>query len=625
MHATYLAAAAGTLILSGCLFFRRELPVDRAASRHLASLGLSSFAVLHAYQLQGSVATWSLPYLALALCTLYEDPRCLWPGIVVIAVATLIAPTVGWVLFSPQTAAATSVRTLGELSLYLVGAGTALRISSLLKTRTRRALERQRTLVAENTRLSADLEHARSQLLDAATALSKRASAPRIDGFADEHARDRRRLFALDAAPEAIVVIAAHSGLIVDLNARAAELTGRTLDEAVGSEHVLLYPASRESLIRTIFRHVVAGDRRFVEAEVIHRNGAITAVEVAFGLAHSPHEPLVIAVFRDITDRKRAEARRAVLGARHQEMLRLEGLHAMAAGVAHDFNNILMTILGFASIGRDRCGGHPIAQQYFERIENATLRAGDVCRQMLTFAGRGRVTVHSADLNALLRELEPTLRAQLNPLVELEITPAPNLPEVCFDATSVAKTIEILFTNAVEAIGDRAGLVHIRTLLVPANDPLRDESFLTPELTGDTHVVIEMSDTGSGIAPSAIGRVFEPFYSTKSIGRGLGLSEALGVIRAQRGAIQVTSTLGEGSTFRVYLPAAPCPRNPPVVRRPALSRKPAAPRARNVALVIEDETAVRELVSSMVEELGFTVHRAVDGTEGIALFEQFGP
>lgn len=623
LQSTYLAALAGTVIVATHFFITRKLPGHRAASRHLASLSLGGFAVLNAYQLQGSVGTWFLAYLALLLSCLYEDPRSLWPGVVVVGSAYLAAPALGVTLFSQQNTALSPIWMFCEFGFYLAGAGVATAITIFLNTRSRWAIERQRTLVAESTRLAAELEQARSQLLDSATVISKKVPAARIEGFTEDRERDRRKRFALDAAPEAIVVIDANSGLIVDLNAKALELSGRSLDETVGREHVVLYPTARESLLRTIFRHVVAGDRRVVEAEVIHRSGSATAVEVALGLASSQREQLVIAVFRDITERKRTEARRAVLSARHQEMLRLEGLHAMAAGVAHDFNNILMTILGFASIGRDRCSSYPIAQNYFERIESATLRAGDVCRQMLTFAGRGQVTVRSADLNAMVRELEPTLRAQLPPLIELEITPAPNLPEVCFDAGSIAKTIEILFANAIEAVGERSGLVHIRTMLVTANDPLRDESFLTPELNGDTHVVIEVSDTGSGIAPNAVGRVFEPFYSTKSIGRGLGLSEALGVIRAQRGAIQVKSTLGEGSTFRVYLPSAPCPRKVSLTRR-ANSPTQSGTRKRNVALVIEDETSVRELVSGMVEELGFTVHRAVDGTEGLTLFEQFG-
>jgi CheY-like chemotaxis protein len=296
----------------------------------------------------------------------------------------------------------------------------------------------------------------------------------------------------------------------------------------------------------------------------------------------------------------------------------------MAAGIAHDFNNILMTILGFASIGRDRCGNQPVAQSYFDRIEGATLRAGEVCRQMLTFAGRGQVTLRSADLNETVRDLEPVLRAKLSPLVELEFTTTASLPEVCFDPTSVAKAVGLLFTNALEAIGERSGAVHIRTFQVTSDDPIREESFISPELTRDTYAVIEIRDTGSGIAPSALPRVFEPFYSTKSIGRGLGLSEALGVIRAQHGAIQVKSTLGEGTTFRIYLPSAPCRRSASLVHR-ALPTASAGARPRNIALVIEDEATVRELVSSMVEELGFTVHCAVDGTEGLALVERYGP
>lgn len=624
VHATYIAAAAGAIILAAIFFGTLRIAAERAASPHAAAFCLGGFAVLHAYQLQGNVATWFLPYAALLLLVLYEDPRCLWSGVAIVGVAHLVAPTFGVALFSPLAANAFTLRHLAELGFYLLAAGMATAVALLLQTRTRQAIERQRVLATEHARITAELEQARSRYLEAVSSARRKNSPALIEHASDDRERDRQRRLALDAAPDAIAVIDADSGVIIDLNAKAVELTGRPLHDVVGREHFILYPAARETFSRTIFRHVLAGDRRIVEMELLHRDGRTTAVEVALNLVTSPRERLVVAVYRDITERKRTEARRAVLSIRHQEMLRLEGLHAMAAGIAHDFNNILMTILGFASIGRDRCGNQPIAQSYFDRIERATLRAGDVCRQMLTFAGRGQVTVRGGDLNEAVRELEPTLRAKLHALVELDFVPAPDLPEVCFDAASVGKAIGILFSNALEAIGERPGSVHIRTLLVAADDALRDEGFITPELTRDTYVVIEVQDTGSGIPPNVVPRVFEPFYSTKSIGRGLGLSEAHGVIRAQHGAIQVKSTIGEGSTFRIYLPSAPCLRSTSLIRRAPPTAPSTAP-TRNVALVIEDETAVRELVSGMVEELGFTVYRAVDGTEGLTLFEQFGP
>lgn len=623
-----LAWVAGIAAIFGAaIVFARASIVSRQA----AAISLFGFVALNSFALPGNIAVQGLFFAALAALTLYQDPHCLWPA----ATATLIGYLAANV--APSNASeAVAIRPAAEILGYAGIAAIATAICALCSHTMRKtslsSLRKQSVLTSENARITAELEKTRqaslenpsSDLFTGSRSGLSRTFSPLDPGNSASRVTEERYRMIIETAFDAIVIIDADTGLIVDLNPRALEMLGRAAAEVLGHEHVILYPPSKAPVYRALFRRAAKGELRTLEIELADRNGAIIPSEVAFSVSRLPRQRLVQGVFRDLTERKRAEAEKTAITARLQEAQRLESLNVLAGGIAHDFNNILMSILGFATIGRDRSANNPTIAGYFAKIENSTLRAGELCRQMLAFAGRAQVSIHQGDLNEVIRSFEEPLRNKLPGHIQLELNLWPELPPVSFDTAQLGQVIVSLVTNATEAIADSPGLIQIKTFGSFPDDPTRIDGFITPEIPADYCAVVEVTDTGCGITAEQMRRIFEPFYSTKFIGRGLGLSETLGMIRSHKGAIQVRSRRGEGATFRLYFPAIPTLQVMESARpTPAPKRNPAE--GPELALVMDDEETIRDLVGAMLEEAGFGVRYAKNGTEGLELFTELAP
>jgi PAS domain S-box-containing protein len=316
----------------------------------------------------------------------------------------------------------------------------------------------------------------------------------------------------------------------------------------------------------------------------------------------------IVAVTTDITERKRADAERAALNQQLQDAQRWESLGVLAGGVAHDFNNILTVVLGSAGLARRGLPPGSPTVGYLEHIEQACRRAADVCRQMLAYAGRAHNTGGRTDLAALVRESVPLLEIPAGKAaVKLEL--APHLPEIQVDSAQVRQVLMNLVTNAAEAIGGEPGDIVVGARVVEVPPGASDSGFQLAPPPG-RYVLLTVSDTGGGMSAEARARMFDPFYTTKFAGRGLGLSAALGIARANKGGIHVATAPGRGTVVSVYWPAAPDPE-------PAPENKVSPADA---VLVIDDEMFVREVTASTLEEMGFAPLLAADGPSGIAVF-----
>jgi PAS domain S-box-containing protein len=615
-----ISAVLLPLIFWGSVTFARTSTLSRQA----AAFALFGFVALHFWGSPDSSVVYSLFFATAAVLVLYQDPHCLWPA----AVATILGYLTAGALADQTGGQAGRTR---ELLLH-AGIGLAATAVCAYCSHSQRknslgSLRKQAVLTSENARVTAELEKMRQTSFESAresfsgSRSGLNRAAINQDPTSSSRITEERYRMVIETAFDAIVIIDADTGLIVDLNPRALEMLGRSAPEVLGQEHVVLYPASKAAVYRAIFKRASKGELRTLEIELADRHGTMIPCEVAFSVSRLPRQRLVQGVFRDLTERKRAEAEKAAITSRLQEAQRLESLNVLAGGIAHDFNNILMSILGFATIGRDRSSLNPVIAGYFAKIESSTLRAGELCRQMLAFAGRAQVSIHQGDLNEVIHSFEEPLRTKLPGHIQLEMHLWPELPPVSFDTAQLGQVIVSLVTNATEAIAETPGLIQLKTFGSFPNDPTRLDGFITPEIPADYCAVIEVTDTGCGIGADQLRRIFEPFYSTKFIGRGLGLSETLGMIRSHKGAIQVKSKRGEGSSFRLYLPAIPTlqiPENPPVGQASSQERA-AGPL---LALVMDDEATIRELVGAMLEEAGFAVKYAKNGTEGLELFTE---
>ena len=260
-------------------------------------------------------------------------------------------------------------------------------------------------------------------------------------------------------------------------------------------------------------------------------------------------------VARRTAELRAEEAERRRLEAQIQQTQKLESLGILAGGVAHDFNNLLMGILGNVSLARH---GEPGAklEERLEEIERAGREAAELTGQMLAYSGRGSFSVQRLDLSSLVQDLMPWISAHVSPDARIALDLAEELPQVEGDEDQLRQLIQNLVTNASEALEDDDGLIRLATSSRNCDAEQLAETYLHPRLPAGPYVVLHVSDSGQGMEPDVLERVFDPFFSTKFTGRGLGLAATLGIVRGHRGAIQIHSTPGEGTRVRVFLPTA---------------------------------------------------------------------
>jgi PAS domain S-box-containing protein len=310
----------------------------------------------------------------------------------------------------------------------------------------------------------------------------------------------------------------------------------------------------------------------------------------------------IVVASRDLTDRKRLEAR--LLHAH-----KMESVGRLAGGVAHDFNNLLTVILGATSVAVGDLGeGSPAAEPLSEVLKAAE-RAADLTRQLLAFSRQQILQPRTLDLNEMVQGVEKLLRRVMPEHIDLATRVTPALWSVRADPTQIEQVLMNLAVNARDAM-PRGGQLAIRTACVPrgsAGSPQPEQDF----------VLIEVSDTGEGIEPEVQDRIFEPFFTTKELGKGtgLGLATVHGIVEQSGGHLKVTSAVGIGSTFHVFLPRAK--EDAPTQAQGDEGAAP--PRGTETILLVEDDGQVRELVSRSLGKSGYRVISAGNGEEALEL------
>jgi two-component system cell cycle sensor histidine kinase/response regulator CckA len=329
-------------------------------------------------------------------------------------------------------------------------------------------------------------------------------------------------------------------------------------------------------------------------------------------------------VVRDLTEQRRTEAAERENEQALQQSQKLESIGVLAGGIAHDFNNLLTGIMGNAGLARRAIlgGRSEQAAALLGDVVAASERAADLTRQLLAYAGKGRFVIQPVDLCRLVTEVSTLIRASISKKISLVM----DVPDDCIlidaDRAQLQQLVMNLVINGGEAIGDQPGTltVRIRTEhFTERRESPRTQGF--PIATGD-YVRIDVTDTGAGMDEETRTRIFEPFFTTKFLGRGLGLSAALGIVRGHRGAIGVRSEEGKGTAFTILLPV------PREVRRAERVNGHTSieheSHGRGTILVADDEEGVRSLMASILEEAGYTVELATDGGEVVKRLQELG-
>jgi two-component system cell cycle sensor histidine kinase/response regulator CckA len=454
-----------------------------------------------------------------------------------------------------------------------------------------------------------------------------------------ERKRSEEQLQYQQNLADAITTNAAEGMLLIDnegrvtyINPTAQAMFGWTQEELVGE---LLHEKLHDELpdgtrhpgdICPYMEVLRTGDTvRSDEDVFVHKDGRIVPVSSSIAAIRSDSVMAgAVMVVRDLTQQKLAEATQRENEQALQQAQRLESIGVLAGGIAHDFNNLLTGIMGNAGLARRaiNAGKTEQAAALLRDVLSASERAADLTRQLLAYAGKGRFIILPVDLAKLVREVSTLIRTSISKKITLVIDVPDDCPLVEADRAQLQQLVMNLVINGGEAIGDEPGTltVRIRTEhFTERRERPRAEGF--PISTGD-YVRIDVTDTGIGMDEETGGRIFEPFFTTKFLGRGLGLSAALGIVRGHRGAISVRSEPGQGTTFTVLLPVQREPR-----RLERVSGHVTVDRdiqGAGTILVADDEEGVRSLVATVLQDAGYTVELARDGAEAIERLRQLG-
>jgi two-component system cell cycle sensor histidine kinase/response regulator CckA len=358
------------------------------------------------------------------------------------------------------------------------------------------------------------------------------------------------------------------------------------------------------------------GSRTFA-ARHRRKDGTIFPVEVHVKQFVFEGELYSVSFAKDISERVHAEQERRRLEAQMLQAQKLESLGVLAGGIAHDFNNLLMAIIGNLDLAILDLSPTASERALLQDADQAARHAADLCRQLLVYAGKGASHVEPVELGTLLREQARMLEVSASKSARLVMSLAPNLPKIPADVSQLRQVMMNLILNASDAIGDAPGVITLATTVMDCDQEYLDNAGIVEPLKPGRYVCVEVTDTGCGMTEDIRQKIFDPFFSTKTASRGLGLAAVRGIVHNHGGGIRVYSELGKGTTFKLLFP----------VLQVIQSLLPAAPassawQGHGVVLLVDDEVALRNLGRRMLARLGFETIVAANGVEALALFRQ---
>ena len=412
-----------------------------------------------------------------------------------------------------------------------------------------------------------------------------------------------RNLF--DLSPQAIALTEVKSGKLVDVNHKFCELTKYSKEEILGlntTEAGFYREADRNAVLKALQTsgevNGLKMDFKAKDNSVLHALMFARTIQIAGAF-------FILTIFHDITEQKRLEAQL------HQAH-KIESIGTLAGGIAHDFNNILGIIIGNAELALDDVPEENPAHLNLEEIRTASHRAKDVVRQLLSFARKTKLEKKPKNIAPIIQESLRLLRSSIPTSIEIRQNITKDVDTILADATQINQILLNLCTNADHAMPD-GGIIEI-TL---KNGEL-DENFTAqhPDLHPGQYVNLTVSDTGHGISQEDIDRIFDPYFTTKEIGKGAGMGLAVvhGIVKEHNGIITVESELGKGTTFSIFFP---------VVKKEAAVETETdeiLPVGDERILFIDDEESMVKMGHQRLERLGYKVEAMTSPIEALALF-----
>jgi PAS domain S-box-containing protein len=417
----------------------------------------------------------------------------------------------------------------------------------------------------------------------------------------------------VESAPEAIIVFDSDSRQVTDANENALRMFEASREELLAVDIDRLSPQlqadgrASDKAVRELIRRTLAGETPAAEWLAQSLRGRPISVELRLVRLPAVGRNLVRGSLTDISDRKRLEEQ---LG----QAQRMESIGQLAGGIAHDFNNILTVIQGNASL---LLADEKFPQEYNEPVQqiaqSSTFAAG-LTRQLLVFSRKQMIQRTSLDINAVIQHTSRLLRRVIGEDITFEVQLAGNLPQVFADNGMIEQVLLNLVVNSRDSM-PRGGRLTIATSLVERDEAYRRR---VPQALGGRYVCIAVADTGSGISADIMPRIFDPFFTTKEVGKGtgLGLATVYGIVQQHQGWIELDSSVGVGTEFRVHFPCIDASAGP--APEPDTG-EPRETRAETI-LVVEDEALVRLTSCTILQRGGYNVLEAASPRAALELW-----
>jgi PAS domain S-box-containing protein len=440
----------------------------------------------------------------------------------------------------------------------------------------------------------------------------------------DLHAQQRIMQLILDTAPVGIWVL--------DVN-RRIKFMNRAFADAVGisEQEFLAAKHYAELMPEQVVKQCMASDEQCFDTNgLTSSQESIPCVDGKVHIFDVVKAPLqgeqgkiigLVGIAIDATARIEADAEKEQMQKQVEHTQRLESLGVLAGGIAHDFNNLLTSIMGNAALAERKVVHDPVAgKEFLSKIVQSSEKAALLCKQMLAYSGKGHFIIKPIHLSTMVKSVTSLLGASIHRTIELNYHLADQLPCIEADEAQLQQVVMNLVINASDAIGEQGGAITLSTGRLHADVKYLAKSAVHHEnmLNEGEYVYLEVSDTGCGMDKDTRQRLFEPFFTTKFTGRGLGMSAVQGIVRGHKGAVNVYSEPGRGTTFKILFPASDMIAEESESTEADLGDW----QTDGTVLIVDDEEMIRETAAIMLEDMGFDTITAVDGLDGVAAYQR---
>ncbi len=410
------------------------------------------------------------------------------------------------------------------------------------------------------------------------------------------------------------IIITDTKGIIQYVNPAFETLSGYHAKEAVGQRPSIVKSGEHsEQYYAAMWQTLTSGNNWSGSFINRAKDGHMYHVEQTIFPLHVGDEHIgYTSVQQDVTERDRLQEQ-------SEHTQRLESLGVLAGGIAHDFNNLLTAIMGNAGLAQNKLPDASPAHKNLHNIQQASESAATLCQQMLAYSGKGHFIIRPLNISSTIADIVQLLESSIAKLARLDVQLDYSLPAIQADEGQIKQVIMNLVINASEAIGDKPGNIGVKALRVYLDNMAISTLLGAEDMLAGDYIHLQVCDDGCGMTEDIRKKIFNPFFTTKFTGRGLGMSAILGIIRGHHGGLNVSSTLAVGTQFDIYFPVSEH-----LVRQEEKTpaEEESSTQYTGTVLIIDDEETVRELAMIILQDAGLEVITAVDGVEGLKLLRE---